>query len=47
MYGIQAVQKIDNWGAELFAAYRLYKLDRDDTDMEDISVFMTGSRIKF
>jgi predicted porin len=48
MFGIQAVQKIDNWGAEFFSAYRLYSLDRDDdSDMEDINVFMAGSRIKF
>jgi hypothetical protein len=31
----------------IFLGYRLYKLDRDNTDFEDINALLSGFRIKF
>lgn len=45
-YGVAYVVK--PWkGIELYASGRVYSLDRDDTDFEDISQVMVGTRIKF
>jgi len=45
-YGVAYVVK--PWkGVELYASGRVYSLDRDDADFEDISQVMAGTRIKF
>ncbi len=46
-FGLMAVQKLNDWGTEFYASYRMFSLDRAGTDMEDIDVFMAGARIKF
>jgi predicted porin len=46
-YGIQAVQKIERLGTEIYAGARSYALDRSGYDFEDISVLAAGARIKF
>ena len=47
-YGVAAIQEIDNYGAELYAQFRVYSLDRDDDpNVEDLKVATIGTRIKF
>jgi len=46
-FGAQFVQYIKNWGTEYYLGYRLYTLDRDNTDFEDINAVLSGFRIKF
>jgi predicted porin len=47
-FGIAAVQQFNDYGAELYAMYRLYSLDRDvDADVHDIGVSSIGLRVKF
>lgn len=41
------VQNFDDWGTELYLAYRFHQLDRDGTDFNDISAVMSGARVKF
>ena len=46
--GAAAVQQIDDFGAEVFALYRLHSLDRDiEPDVQDIDVFSLGTRVRF
>jgi hypothetical protein len=46
VYGIGYVFTPVAW-AELFALYKLHSLDRPGVSLEDITVFMAGTRIKF
>ena len=46
-YGIGFVQKVSDWGTELYATYRGYQLDRSGTDFDDIDIVLTGARVKF
>jgi predicted porin len=47
-YGLAAVQELDKFGAELYAQYRVFSLDRDDDpSVHDLHVATIGSRIKF
>lgn len=46
-FGAQFVQNLNNWGTEYYWGYRLYKLDRVNTDFEDINAILSGFRVKF
>ena len=47
-YGLAAIQEFDKFGAELYAQYRVFSLDRDDDpNVHDLNVATIGSRIKF
>ncbi len=46
-WGLAAVQKIDKAGAELFAFYRQYELDRPGASFENIDLGGVGARVKF
>jgi predicted porin len=47
-YGVAAIQELDNYGAELYAQFRVFSLDRDDDpNVEDLKVATIGTRIKF
>lgn len=46
-YAIYAVQKLENWGTELYAGYRIHKLDAPGESYEDIGALFLGTRIKF
>ncbi len=46
-YGIFAVQKIDDYKAEIFVLYRQFDYMRVGTPTSDVQVFMTGARFKF
>ncbi|WP_300455115.1 porin [Desulfobacula sp.] len=46
-FGAQFVQNITAWGTEYYLGYRLHKLDRDNTDFEDINAILSGFRVKF
>lgn len=46
-FGAAFVQNIQDWGTEIYLAYRLYQLDRDHYDLENVNAVMTGARIKF
>ncbi|MFH2061337.1 MAG: porin [Pseudomonadota bacterium] len=46
-FGAQFVQNIADWGTEYYLGYRFYKLDRDNTDFEDISAILSGFRVIF
>jgi predicted porin len=46
-YGIFAVQNINKIGTELYLGGRVYDLDRDDADFDEIFAMMTGARVKF
>jgi hypothetical protein len=47
-YGLQLVQKLADWNTELFAAYRNFSLeDNTGAEYDDISVIMSGARLKF
>jgi hypothetical protein len=46
-FGLAYVQNIKEWGTELYLAYRLYELDREHEEYEDINAVMSGARIKF
>ncbi len=48
-YGIGIVQNLSDWNTELYAAYRIYTLDRSgvNADYGDIKVFWNGLRFKF
>ena len=46
-FGVQLVQKIDNWGTEFYGAYRLFKLDRPGANFDDVWTLAGGARIKF
>ncbi len=46
-WGFAAVQNIDDAGAELFAFFRQYDLDRTGENFEEINLGGVGARIKF
>lgn len=46
-YSLYAVQKLDNWGTELYTGYRIHKLDRTNASLDDIGALFLGLRIKF
>lgn len=45
--GVAAVQKLDSWGTELYAAIRNHQMNRSGVQLDDINVGMVGARIKF
>ncbi len=45
--GLAFVQDISEWGTEFYIAYRLYSLDAEGADFDDINSVMSGARIKF
>ncbi|MHB8835840.1 MAG: porin [Candidatus Methylomirabilia bacterium] len=45
--GAYLVQRLDNYGTELFIGYRTFALDRTGTNFADVGGLMTGARIKF
>ena len=45
--GLAFVQDIADWGTEFYIAYRLYTLDSQNGDFDDINSVMSGARIKF
>ena len=47
-FGVAAVQLIEDYGTELYAAFRYFDLDREgDPDFEEIFVGTVGTRVKF
>ena len=46
-YGVGVTQKIDDWGTELYAGFRLYQLDRPGASFDDIPTGMLGAMITF
>jgi len=46
-YSLYAVQKLNDWGTELYAGYRIHKLDRTNTSLDDIGALFLGARLKF
>lgn len=46
-WGLAAVQKIDNYNAEAYLAYREYSYDDTSSTYNDSSVIMAGARWKF
>ena len=47
-FGIAAVQQFNDYGAELYAQFRNFSLDRDvEPNVEDLNVFTVGTRVKF
>ncbi len=46
-YGATVVQVFNDYGAEFYAQYRVFSLDNDDFDVEDINVATIGTRVKF
>jgi predicted porin len=47
-YALAATQQFDKYGAELYAIYRNYSLDRDvEPEVQDIDVFSLGALVKF
>lgn len=46
-YGATVVQAFNDYGAEFYAQYRVFSLDHDATDVEDINVATIGTRVKF
>jgi len=46
-FGAQYVQIIKDWSTEYYLGWRFYKLDRDDSDFEDINAILSGFRVKF
>lgn len=46
-FAFGVVQDIPSWGTELYLAYRQYMYDESTLDVEDINVFMAGTRVKF
>ena len=47
-FGIAAVQQFNDYGAELYAQFRNFSLNRDvESNVEDLNVFTVGTRVKF
>jgi predicted porin len=47
-FGVAAVQQFNDYGAELYAQFRNFSLDRDaGPNFEDLNVFTVGTRVKF
>ena len=45
--GAFTVQKIRGFGIELYGGFRMYDLDRDDVNTDQILVGTVGTRVKF
>ncbi len=45
--GATVVQVFNDYGAEFYAQYRVFSLDNDDRNVEDINVATIGTRVKF
>ena len=45
-YGLSYVYRAAKW-AELYAGAKLYSLDRDNLDVDDVTVLAVGTRLKF
>ena len=45
--GVGAVQVLDAWGTELYAAFRNHQMNRTAVQLDDINVGMVGARVKF
>jgi len=45
--GLQAVQKVDDWGTEFYVGLRQYSLDRAGADFDDVIGVLAGARVKF
>ena len=45
--GAQFVQRFKDWGAEVYAGYRNYDLDRPGAPVDDIDAVLAGARVKF
>ena len=46
-YSFFVVQYLEDYGTEFFAGVRVYDLDRDDLDTDEIIVGNFGTRVKF
>ena len=46
-FGVFAVQNLSDFGTEFYGGFRLYDLDRDGLDTEEILVGNAGLRVKF
>ncbi|MCP3941390.1 MAG: porin [Desulfobacteraceae bacterium] len=46
-WGGQFVQNLRDWGTEYYIGFRNYKLDRDNTDYDNINALLSGFRVKF
>ena len=47
-FGIAAVQQFNDYGAEVYAQFRNFSLNRDvEPNLEDLNVFTVGTRVKF
>jgi len=47
-FGFAAVQQFNDYGAELYAQFRNFSLNRDvEPNVEDLNVFTVGTRVKF
>lgn len=46
-WALAAVHNVSDWGTELYIVYRLYQLERNGADFDDINAVMTGARVKF
>lgn len=46
-WALAAVHNVKDWGTELYMAYRVYQLDSESGDFDDIYAFWTGARVKF
>jgi len=47
VFGWQFVQKLADYGTELYAGYRHHDLDREGADLEAIDGLLVGGRVKF
>lgn len=45
--GAQFVQTFQEWNTEYYIGYRLYMLDRDGADLDDINAVLSGLRVSF
>ena len=45
--GATVVQIFNDYGAEFYAQYRVFSLDHDDTNVQNINVATIGTRVKF
>lgn len=46
-FGLAYVQSVKDWGTDFYLAYRLYQLDRDAHEFDDINAVWGGLRLKF
>ncbi len=46
-YGATVVQLFNDYGAEFYAQFRVFSLDHDDYNVQDVNVATIGTRVKF